>query len=220
MKEGDGDRVLNVYKIALLFYKRYGHTKYAYTTLLHLVKLETVLTSFKAHSLKYNRFFNKYGGKGKNISLDLRMEQFNKIAKCMWRALGANLDEKNAARVADAIEGMEKILESIDEDCALTARKGYRSNHEVGRAIHPTEKLYDYKDSLSPDVVLLGNDLPTGFSDEVIQQILKACDVLRSRPLRGETGPLCVIFNQATEKYKARLTFAKLSFYKKLKLCY
>lgn len=63
------------------------------------------------------------------------MEQFNKIVKCMWRALGANVDEKNAARVADAIESMEKILESIDEDCALSARKGYRSNHEAAQSV-------------------------------------------------------------------------------------
>ena len=86
------------------------------------------------------------------------------------------------------------------------------------------EKLYDYKDSLTPDVLLVGNDLSTGFSDEVIEQILKVCDVVntvvskryhgQSRPLGGETGSLCVIFNPATEKYKARLTFAKLPFYK------
>ena len=40
------------------------------------------------------------------------------------------------------------------------------------------EKLYDYKDSLNPDVLLVGNDLSTGFSDEVIEQILKVCDVV------------------------------------------
>ena len=42
------------------------------------------------------------------------------------------------------------------------------------------EKLYDYKDSLSPYVLLVGNDLSTGFSDEVIEQILKVCDVLNT----------------------------------------
>lgn len=81
------------------------------------------------------------------------------------------------------------------------------------------EKLYDYKDSY---VLLVGNDLSTGFSDEVIEQILKVCDVVNTAkdimdkvdPLGGETGSLCVIFNPATEKYMAGLTFAKLSFYK------
>ena len=42
------------------------------------------------------------------------------------------------------------------------------------------EKLYDYKDSLSPDVLLVGNDLSTGFSNEVIKQILKVCDVVNT----------------------------------------
>lgn len=42
------------------------------------------------------------------------------------------------------------------------------------------ENLFDYKDSLSPDVLLVGNDLSTGFSDEVIEQILKVCDVVNT----------------------------------------
>ena len=32
-KESDGDRLLNVYKFALLIYKCYGHHKYAYVIL-------------------------------------------------------------------------------------------------------------------------------------------------------------------------------------------
>ena len=39
VKEGDGDRLINVYKFALLFYKRYGHHKYAYVIFLYLVKV-------------------------------------------------------------------------------------------------------------------------------------------------------------------------------------
>ena len=38
IKEGDGIRLLNLYKIALYVFKCYGRTKYAYTTLLFLVK--------------------------------------------------------------------------------------------------------------------------------------------------------------------------------------
>lgn len=31
VKEGDGDRLFDVYRLALLLYKNHGHYKYAYT---------------------------------------------------------------------------------------------------------------------------------------------------------------------------------------------
>ncbi|KAJ7361941.1 hypothetical protein OS493_014588 [Desmophyllum pertusum] len=39
IREGDGKRMLNLYKKALLLYKCYGHTKYSYSTLLFLTKV-------------------------------------------------------------------------------------------------------------------------------------------------------------------------------------
>jgi hypothetical protein len=127
VKEGDGDRLLNVYKFALLLYKCYGHHKYAYVIFLYLVKVEAVLSQMQAASLKYNRFYSRSGGKGSNISLDLKMEQLNKLLKTLWRGLGANLNEDSAARVANAIESLECIIESVDKDCVLGGRKGHRS---------------------------------------------------------------------------------------------
>ena len=77
IKEGDGERIFDIYKMALLLYKVGGHYKYAYVVLLYLVKIAAVLPASSAHNLKWNRFCNKHGGKGKNISLDLQMEQLN-----------------------------------------------------------------------------------------------------------------------------------------------
>lgn len=127
VKERDGARLTNVYKLALLFYKCYGHHKYAYVTLLYLVKIQAILTEQQANSFTWNRFYSKYGGKGKNISLDLRMEQLNKLLKSQLRALGSNINESSAERVANALEGVELILSSIDKDCIRTPKKGYRS---------------------------------------------------------------------------------------------
>ena len=113
--------------MALLFYKCHGHHKYAYVTLLYLVKIQATLTEQQANSFTWNRFYSKYGGKGKNISLDLRMEQLNKLLKSQLRALGSNINESSAERVANALQGAELILSSIDKDCIRTPKKGYRS---------------------------------------------------------------------------------------------
>ena len=70
------------------------------------------------------------------ISLDdLRMEQLNKIVKTMWRALGANVNEESAARIANTVEPLELILDSLDKDCNLQNQKGYRSQGKPEAAV-------------------------------------------------------------------------------------
>ena len=83
-KEGDGKRLHDLYRYLLLLYKANHKTKYAYASLLYLVKIEVI-------------FFNKHGSRAGNIPLDLGMEQLNKIVKTMWRSLGANINEESAA---------------------------------------------------------------------------------------------------------------------------
>ena len=42
------------------------------------------------------------------------------------------------------------------------------------------KELQKYNDSLSQDVLLVGNDLSTGFSEDVIKQILAVCNEVNS----------------------------------------
>jgi hypothetical protein len=128
VQEGDGQRLHDIYKLALLLYKSGGHTKYSYVVLLYLVKIAAIYSEFEAHKLMWNRFYNKYGHLGGNISLDLKKEQQNKVLKTIWRALGSNLNKASASRVAEALENLERLIESIDEECNLQERKGYRSS--------------------------------------------------------------------------------------------
>ena len=140
IKQGDGERLLDVYKVALLIYKARGKTKYAYEVLLFLVKIHGILSQHDAHNLKWNRFFNKHGTKGGNIPLDLRMEKLNKIVKTMWRSLGANLNESSAARVANTIDEMEEVLSGIDKDCDISQQIGYRSKGKPEDAVAQISK--------------------------------------------------------------------------------
>lgn len=135
VKEGDGQRLHDIYKLALLLYKGGGHYKYAYVVLLHLVKLAALYSEFEAFQLLWNRFYNKYGLRGANISLDLLKEQMNKLLKTMWRALGPNLNQASAARVAEALENLELLLLSIDSDCGLDDHHGYRSKSNNREAV-------------------------------------------------------------------------------------
>ncbi|CAB3985422.1 Hypothetical predicted protein [Paramuricea clavata] len=77
--------------------------------------------------LKWNRFHNKFGGKGRNIPLDLKKEQQNKVLKTMWKGLGSNLSEQSASRVPKALDSIEDPMSSIDTDCRLEKRQGRNS---------------------------------------------------------------------------------------------
>ena len=61
VKEGDEDRLFNIYKLALLLLKTHGHYKYAYVILLHLVKCVSILPKQQALSCKWNKFYNGTG---------------------------------------------------------------------------------------------------------------------------------------------------------------
>jgi len=135
VKEGDGQRLYEIYKLTLLIYKAKKHPKYAYVNLLHLVKISAVLPEFEAERLKWNRFVNTHGGKACNIPLDLRKEHQNHLLKVLWRALGPNLNENNAARLAGTLDLVEVIMHSVDEDCNLTSRSSYRSIAQKEEAV-------------------------------------------------------------------------------------
>ncbi|XP_078686624.1 uncharacterized protein LOC144919205 [Branchiostoma floridae x Branchiostoma belcheri] len=135
-REGDGERVARCLKMALLFFRAYGHTKYAMGTFLFFVRVEALLPANLAHSLKWNRFINTAGGKGRNIPLDLRLEQMNNLLKAFLKHLGPNLNETTAARIADCIGQLEAILKRIDSDLGVTRARGY---HHKG---DPTEDIF------------------------------------------------------------------------------
>lgn len=127
VKEGDGQRIYELYKLFLLIYKSHKHTKYAYVTLHYLVWISAILPEFEADRLKWNRVVNLHGGKACNVPMDLRKEHQNNLLKILWKALGPNLNEKNAARIAGTLDGIELILHNIDEDCKLSQRSSHRS---------------------------------------------------------------------------------------------
>lgn len=135
IREGDGQRLLNLYKIAVLLYKRHGHTKYAYTTLLFLTKMKALLPADRAESLIANRFCNTRGQPGKNISMDLFLEHKNCSVKSCTGLLGSNFKEESAQRIARAAGINEEVLRSVTKDCQLSKEDSSRSKTDPTEAV-------------------------------------------------------------------------------------
>lgn len=132
VKEGDGERLMHLYKVALMIFKAYGHTQYAYSTLLLTVQVNFTLSPRLAHSLMWNRFWNGKGGIGRNISLDLHLEHLNNFLKSFLTRSGPNLTEKTADRVSKSIGILQKLMEDTDRELQVSKSTG--AHHAVGHS--------------------------------------------------------------------------------------
>ena len=125
VKEGDGERIHRCWKFALLIFKAYNHSKYALASLLLQAGVNAMLTPRQAHCLKWNRTVNTQGGKGKNISLDLRLEHLNNIVKGILKNLGPNnLSERCAARCCLSVGQLDTSIDVVDRDLGVKKPTG------------------------------------------------------------------------------------------------
>ena len=138
VREGDGDRIILCWRFFLLYYKAFNHSKYAFAGFLLLANVTVLLPEAKAHSLIWNRTVSNKGGKGKNMSLDVRLEQWNCLTKELISHLGVNLNEKCAKREANAIAFLEEILLTIDKDLSVKRPSG---KHTVQKKEKDTKTL-------------------------------------------------------------------------------
>ena len=138
VREGDGERTLRCWKFLMLIYKCYNHTKYAVAALQLLANVNAMLSPRKAHSLVWNRTINNKGGKGKNISLDLRMEHIVHLHKEMLANLGVNLTPECAARSSNAVKPVEELLRTVDNELLCKRPSG---KHTVTRSQNDFELI-------------------------------------------------------------------------------
>ncbi|CAH3165645.1 unnamed protein product, partial [Porites lobata] len=125
IKEGDGDRILRCWKFMLLIFRAYKHTKYAFAALQLFFYTSCMLSERMSHLLVWNRTVNNHGGKGRNISLDLRLEHLNNLLKEMLRCLGVNVTEKSAKRCGEAMSILEEMLHKIDVELGVKEPSGH-----------------------------------------------------------------------------------------------
>ncbi|XP_063042925.1 uncharacterized protein LOC134437362 [Engraulis encrasicolus] len=124
VKEGDGERLMRLYKVALLFYKAHAHSHYAYSTLLLTLQVNACLTPRMSHSVTWNRFWSTRGGNGGNIPLDLHLEHLNNFLKSFLKGQGPNLSEESASRVSKAIGVLKEIMDKVDTELGVKKPSG------------------------------------------------------------------------------------------------
>ena len=122
IREGDGERLVNSYKIALLYFKATRHHKYGLAILNLLASFES--KPKKAFKLIWGRFVNTHGFRGRNISRDLHLEHLNRFLKGLLKPLHSNLNEENAKRIAFSIKNLRKIVKNFEDTLQIKEIRG------------------------------------------------------------------------------------------------
>ena len=114
VKEGDGDRVIRVWKFLLLVFKNSGQKNYSLETLNLLLQERYILSERQKLQLKWSRFINTCGRQGCNIPCDLHMEHLNRCLKCIMRNMGANLTTESITVAAKSISIVNNVCEVFE----------------------------------------------------------------------------------------------------------
>ena len=151
VQEGDGERLLLVWRFLLLIFRASNKTKYSFEALNLLLQQNVLLPPRLKYQLMYSRFINTKGKPGTNISIDLHMEHINKIVKGALSSQSSNLSPKAIIRTGQCTGAFVKIAEQFDKVSSLHKESSTHSDAKLIKDItvivnqlHDTFKVYQY----------------------------------------------------------------------------
>ena len=130
-REGDGERMIRCWKLALPHFQAFNHTKYSIQALRLQFQTSVVLSPNLAHQVKWHRFVNTRGGQGRNIPCDLHNEHMNKLIKEIIGHMGSNLTEEAVQRAVRSMFSLDVLCKKFDAESGvphITSAHSTRSN--------------------------------------------------------------------------------------------
>ena len=149
VKEGDGERVYRIWQYLLLHFRASGRTKYTLEALnLHL-QCHGLAPNI-AFQLKWSRFVNSKGGKGKNVACDFHMEHMNRSLKMSMCGLGANITENSVSRAAKRLQTVLEVCDNFDHVSDIPYDSGKHSlvsvaddAKQIVKELHKRSKVFE-----------------------------------------------------------------------------
>ena len=135
IKEGDGERVLQVWKFLLLIFKAGNRKNYAIEALTLLSQHYFFLSPRLAQQLLHSRFINTRGVQGHNIPCDLHLEHMNRACKTAVSNLGANLTKKAIVRVGRCVGSVMNITHQFDSESGVKPTTGTHADISLKKDI-------------------------------------------------------------------------------------
>ena len=133
IKEGDGARLIESFKVALLYFKAFGHNNYSFSVIKLLATL--LLEPEDSHTLVWERFVNTKGIQGRNISLDLHMEHLNCFLKELLKTLRSNLNVQNADRIAKAMNNIKILVDNTEKNLEIKPSTSAKNKADIKNSV-------------------------------------------------------------------------------------
>ena len=125
-REGDGDRLIRVWKFLLLVFKASRRKNYGTEALNLQLQVNYTLSPRQAVQLKWCRCINTTNRVDKNIPMDLHLEHLTRHLKSTLRNMGANLTDNSVTMAAQCVKIVDSICSQFEEctsNCAKASEK-------------------------------------------------------------------------------------------------
>ena len=151
IREGDGERILRVWKVLIIYFHYAGHKNYKLEAFNLLTMVNATASPRIAAQLTWSRVVNTRGKKGHNVAADLHMEHLNKVVKGCVANLGANISEQTIVQCGKSLSGLIDICKHFDKENNVTpssVEHSYANSAEDMRRIlvelTSTSRVFDY----------------------------------------------------------------------------
>ena len=118
VQEGDGKRVLLVWKFMLIVFKVSRRTNYSKEAAIFLAQYYSLFSKRQAEELLYSRFVNTHGRTGCNIPCDPHIEHLNRRLKGILRNLRSNIQTSCITRAATSLGVVDIVCRQFEKETA------------------------------------------------------------------------------------------------------
>ena len=123
IREGDGLRLLRVWKLLLLIFKAAHRKNYSIEALTILVQYYALLSPWQREQLLWSRFINMNGKEGESKAADLHMEHLNRTIKTAIGHQSSNLTPKVLKHIGKCSGPLLNVCEQFDNISNVITRK-------------------------------------------------------------------------------------------------
>ena len=133
-KEGDGERLLRIWKFNLLAYKAAKRKNYSIEALNLLLQVNFLLSPREAAQVKWCHCINTRGREGCNVPMDLHLEHLNRQLKTTLRNMGLNITNSSVKMAAESIDVVDHICQQFEREsieCTVDSERHGSPSFEI-----------------------------------------------------------------------------------------
>ena len=140
VKEGDGPRVIRVWKFLLPIFSSARRSNYAIQSFNLLAKCHYLASPRIQQQIIWSRFINMRGVPGGNKEMDLHMEHLNRTIKLALASQGSNLRPKSIHRIGKIAGALHTVTQQFDEHSCVSYQGGKHASvsyqKDIERIVH------------------------------------------------------------------------------------